>query len=511
MIRIVILLLLIIPNLLYSQTYFEDAIRFSNTQPVGTARIQALGGASAALGADPSSILSNPAGLGLYNRSELAITPTINFYNSIAGLNNSSRSTTGTKFSLDQISGVFANPKEGIGGWLGGSWGFAVQKVNDFNGKISYSGTNSTNSLIDYFIENANGSPASDFPLVEDAFDLTSLAYYNYIIGPWNVVSDTFPNDEYFSDATTFFRPTLQQSEIIETSGSQYQITLGYGGNFADVFYFGFNVGLTTLRYESNKSYSETNYDYSATDSVSFHPLNSFNTTEKLVIDGTGANLTIGLILRPIPAFRVGFSISTPTVYALNDSYETTLGADWDNFLYGDIIDGDTLLNSTFVESAIIQSTYSLSTPTKYTLGAALFLGKLGFITLDTEFLNYGKTKLESQEFSMDSENDYIQANFSNQANIKAGVEIRLSPLRLRGGYALNDIPVDKQNSLQFSKQSFSTGAGLLFDQIYLDFALVYTKQTSQYSPYLLFDFSEPIVDITSNTTSGIFTLGFKF
>lgn len=508
--KIIFLAILLFPTLSNAQSYYQDAIRFSNTQPLGSARIQALGGASVALGADPSSIISNPAGLGLYNRSEFAITPSINFNNTTSFLNNSSRSSSTTKFSLDQISGVISNPKDGIGGWLGGAWGFGVQKINDFNGSINYTGSNSSNSLIDYFIENANGYPASDFPSLENAFDLTTLAYYNYLIGPWNVVDTTLTDDEYFSDITSFLRPSQQQNEVIQTGGSQYQITIGYGGNFADVLYFGFNVGLTTLKYEMIKTYSESVYDYSKEDPT-YHPLHNFTTTEKLKIEGAGANLTIGLIVRPIPEFRIGASISTPTAYALNDSYETTLGAEWDNFYYEDLIGGDTLLNSTYVESAIIQSAYSLKTPTKYALGAAVFLGKIGFFTLDAEFLNYGKTTLESQEFSMDSDNDYIQSNFSNHVNLKTGVEVRLSPLRLRAGYGLNGIPVDKQNNLQFSNQSFSTGAGVLLDQLYLDFALIYDKKASQYSPYLLSDYSEPIVNINSNTLRSVFTLGFKF
>ena len=111
----------------------------------------------------------------------------------------------------------------------------------------------------------------------------------------------------------------------------------------------------------------------------------------------------------------------------------------------------------------------------------------------------------------MNSENEYIENNFSKEVNIKSGIEIRLSPLRIRAGYALNKIPVDEQEDLQFSNHSFSGGAGLLFDHIYTDFALVYNQNKAQYSPYLLSDYSEPIVDINANTIRAVFTLGFKF
>src|SRR5688500_8666002 len=58
---------------LSAQSYAESALQFSRTALTGSARIQALGGAQIALGGDYSSALSNPAGLGLYNRSEVTI------------------------------------------------------------------------------------------------------------------------------------------------------------------------------------------------------------------------------------------------------------------------------------------------------------------------------------------------------------------------------------------------------------------------------------------------------
>ena len=55
--------------------YYIDALRFSQTYAGGTAMNLALGGANTALGAELTSISGNPAGLGLYNRSEFAFTP----------------------------------------------------------------------------------------------------------------------------------------------------------------------------------------------------------------------------------------------------------------------------------------------------------------------------------------------------------------------------------------------------------------------------------------------------
>src|SRR5690606_21811866 len=52
--------------------YHELALLFSQYNYKGTARIQGIGGAQVSLGGDLSSALSNPAGLGFYNRSEFS-------------------------------------------------------------------------------------------------------------------------------------------------------------------------------------------------------------------------------------------------------------------------------------------------------------------------------------------------------------------------------------------------------------------------------------------------------
>src|SRR5262245_59079754 len=59
----------------FGQSYAETAMMFSRTKPTGSARILGMGGAQYSVGGDFSSAYSNPAGLGMYNRSEFTLTP----------------------------------------------------------------------------------------------------------------------------------------------------------------------------------------------------------------------------------------------------------------------------------------------------------------------------------------------------------------------------------------------------------------------------------------------------
>ena len=52
----------------------EDALRFTWTDPLGSTRVMAMGGAFGALGADLGCLGINPAGLGLYRRGDLGMT-----------------------------------------------------------------------------------------------------------------------------------------------------------------------------------------------------------------------------------------------------------------------------------------------------------------------------------------------------------------------------------------------------------------------------------------------------
>src|SRR5689334_8367256 len=102
-----------------AQSYPETALLFSRTQAAGSARIQGMGGAQTALGGDYSSALSNPAGLGMYNRSEFTFSPGLSFYNTKAGydtrstdIHNPTVKESMTKFNIPGISFVLNVPKE---------------------------------------------------------------------------------------------------------------------------------------------------------------------------------------------------------------------------------------------------------------------------------------------------------------------------------------------------------------------------------------------------------------
>jgi len=80
-----------------------DALRYSQTTFGGTARSMAMGGAFGALGADFSSLSTNPAGIAMYKKSEFTLTPS--FYRGKTSSSFYGTSNDDSKYNLN-ISNV---------------------------------------------------------------------------------------------------------------------------------------------------------------------------------------------------------------------------------------------------------------------------------------------------------------------------------------------------------------------------------------------------------------------
>src|SRR5665647_3418232 len=85
----IIMAMIVVLNctLIIAQTEF-DAQKYVQTDINGTARYMGMGGAFGALGGDASAIKDNPAGLGIYRKSELSGTMNIMMQNTTSNWND---------------------------------------------------------------------------------------------------------------------------------------------------------------------------------------------------------------------------------------------------------------------------------------------------------------------------------------------------------------------------------------------------------------------------------------
>jgi hypothetical protein len=495
----------------FAQGFVENALLFSRTRPGGSARVQALGGAQVALGGDFSSALSNPAGLGMYNRSEFTFTPALNSFQTDATHLGTKSNDSKNVFNIPGLSYVHHLPME-KNGFLGGSFGVSMTRINDFNNKFNYHGTDDVSSIINSFEDYAAGyatetlpNPYDDIPLL--SYDLPEgLAYLTYLITPIsedpNNTSPVLPDDyiNYFSELDTIGNETrsLDRSQNVTTKGAQYQWSFAYGGNYQDKLFFGGSLGITTLRYKFSTSYRESNFEFSSNVPS---PLDALALDEDILIDGTGVNLTLGLIYRPVNFAQVGISFVTPTYYELRDTYDARLRTYWN------------IRSDQDESSEQLVSEYTITTPSKLTTGAAFFLGKYGFITGDVEFVNYNKAKYGSNtpDVTFKPENKDIKKYYTDVVNYRIGAEFRYNIFRLRGGYSIQNNPYKKKFDVDQKVTTVSAGAGIKFSKFFVDATWLTSKWNGSYSQYALSNGQGPVAELKTKMNSGMITVGFTF
>ncbi len=477
---------------------YSDIARIMSQQDVsGTARIQAIGGVKTALGGDISAISGNPAGLGFYNSSEFAISPGYNFINNNSSYLGTSVGNDTDNFFLANTGAVFhmAPKNQRPGGFKGGSFGFGTSRIASFNNQIIYQGSNTVEDFIDFAVDEANlqGMNGYDDPnllpelpflafqttLIDRFFDSnspgdTTFFYDRNIYDIFDPGQVAFPSVDF---------PTLQ-TETITSSGGHYTTNISYGANFADRFYIGAAIGVNSLRMEQERVFSEAPTDADLID---------FTLVDDRLLEGTGINGTLGMIVRPVNVLTVGVSYTSPTFYEMRDESFLFMSS---NFETGTISD----------EVLFLPLRYNLRTPGRLNGGAALFLDKLGFLSADVEWVDYSSAQLSSDEVDFTDVNLDID-NYQAVLNYRFGAEFRLKALRLRGGYSFQEDPLDNAGGVDRSRESLTAGIGLRLKKFYADASYVRSTFNNAVSPY-----PGALTALTENTMeSAVLTLGFKF
>lgn len=472
--------------------YAEEALLFSSTNLGGSARIQGLGGAQVSLGGDISSILSNPAGLGFYNRSEISFTPTYNFQSATSQAGSITSDAFRSNIALGQLGVVINMSKDDIQGgpWRGGSLGISYSKTNNFNNRTNYDRENVNGNLLKYLISETDG--VIPYSGIGEFNDILAWGYDHFLINP-----DTNGND--FNDYSPITEELPSHNISLETQGSQSQWSFSYGGNYNDMLYFGGSIGIVSINYNSDRIITETFNGSLINPSI----LNELK--EKYNTQGSGVNATFGVIVRPVSFLSIGFSAVSPTVYEIKSEYSESLYTDYAGYYFGQ---EDKVLNDYFSESDTYISNYSLRTPGKLNVGTTLFIGKHGFLSSDVELVNYASNRLTATEFSVNSDNQEIRDRFQNVVNYKVGGEYRFDIFRLRAGYAIYGNPNKNADEVDTSKEAISGGFGVKTKDFSIDLAVVNSSNNSFYSPFGYGD-SGAITSI-KNTTA-LVTVGFTF
>jgi len=458
-----------------------DALRYSSVNYFGSARFTAMGGAFGALGADFSTLSTNPAGLGLYKTSEVVFSPFVYNTQTKASYFGTRASDDKYNFSFTNMGGVLTAEypnRLDLPGWRYVQFGFGYNRLLDFNNRIFMEGFNDQNSLLTSYVEYANRyGVQTNSP--EELAEKANLIFYDDI------------TKRYYCDMPN---GGVLQRKSISTEGSMNEIVLSAAANYSDKLYLGVTFGFPTFRYYEESLYSESDVENRN------EYFRSFTLRQQLETTGTGFNLKAGLIARPVDWLRVGLAYHSPTFFTnMHDTWSSQI----DSYFDKEVQDKS-------VTSRLGEYDYELTAPSKVIGSAAVFIGKMGLISADYQFVDYRNAKMRPTGDFIDVNNS-IENSFSTQNIIRVGTEWRFGPFSTRAGYSLYESPY-ANNINDGERKTWSLGIGYRESNFYLDLAYARTTTSEKYFLYDPMN-GNPSPASTLNFTgnTAVMTLGFKF
>jgi hypothetical protein len=459
-----------------------QALRYSQYVPFGTARYSAQGGAIGALGADLTSMVTNPAGLGLYRSSEFSFTPSFYWVNTGSNFMGSIATDSELKFNLSSLGFVNAITTRNSSGIVGAAFGFGYNTLVNFNNSTFTRGINSNSSLLDDFTWHANANPDNLDPYYEQ------LAFDTYLM-PYDETSGSYWHDMQLDGYGQQLSRTSRESGYI----GEYSFSGAF--NLSNLLYFGATFGVHAVRFYEDIYHTETDLDDHVIDFDSFR-FREFNSTR-----GWGLTGRFGMILRPMQLLRIGASFQLPTYYWLTDEKYTDMNSYWDS---------SSGIPDTSEKSPNGIYDYELRTPFRIDANASLILFKMATVSVGYQYVDYGSAMLDAKDYKFFDENSDISQDLTAVNNLMAGAEIRLGSLYLRaGGQYLGSPYSDNRNNAE--RWVYSGGLGIRSSKLFFDMSYSHSNHTEVYGMYA---YQPGFNEVSINEIDGnnlIFTVGFKF
>ncbi|MFC4817162.1 OmpP1/FadL family transporter [Flavobacterium sp. GCM10023249] len=444
----------------------NDALRYSQTESLGTARFRALSGAFGALGGDLSAININPASSVIFNNNQVAFT--LGNYNTKNNSNyfGTKSSDSNSSIDLNQAGGVFVFENNNESEWKKFAFSLNYENQNNFDNSLFISGTNPNNSIDDYFLNYANGiqlGVLQNFNFEELSFreQQAYLGYNAYIIDPIPLVTDPTnynnPNITQYSSAV--IPGDFYHENSVETTGYNGKLAFNASANYQDRLMIGINLNSHFSDYVRSSQFFESNDNNTSTD----------NYVKRIYFDnylhtyGNGFSFQIGAILKLGDQFRVGATYESPTWHKLTDELSQSVVAVSGNNtseLAADIVDPNITM---------VFAPYKIQTPGKLTGSAAFIFGKQGFISVDYSSKDYSTMRLKP-ESDYTNDNNQIDETFTTSNELRIGGEYKIEKWSLRAGFRSETSPYKDENIMGDLK-GYSGGLGYNFGGTKLDFA----------------------------------------
>ena len=501
--------LALVSSVAMAQETYENTKLIDNNLN-GTARYVGMGGAMEALGADLSTIGTNPAGLGLFRKGKVDLSFGLV---SQTGMNKFS-SLNKTNMSFDQIGVVFnVNKTPNVSFNIG----FNYHKSRNFDQLL-----NAANTL-----NNASQNKLTYQKYRNQVFQTQDDATYSQVDNLYmkNLLYNNTTSTYYYFPASGYLYNQQNKGYI-----GEYDMNLS--ANINDRVYLGLTMGIHDVHYKGYTEYTE-NFVHNANN------IPGLTLNDSREITGTGFDVKFGAIVRPMAEspFRLGAYVHTPVWYDLTTSNYTALT--------------DGTLRPSIGESY----DFRVNTPWKFGLSAGTTLADRVALGATYEYAAYNAMQTRIKDggtydwyygtYYESSHNDRVMNNHTEDAlrgqhTLKLGVEAKITDhFSLRAGYnylsALFKDLAEKNGSLKSpgtyyasstsyvnwkDTNRFTFGLGWNVWRFNIDLAYQHSQQNGTFYPFMNY-YDGPGTSVEDNIANPtkvnnkqhqlLLTMGYKF
>lgn len=481
---------------------------FLENELVGTARYVGMGGAMSALGADLSTMGTNPAGMAMYRSSDFAFTAGVDVKSNKAVYEGNMLNTTKANAYVGNAAFVFSMER-------GGDYleylniGIGYRRKNNLAGAFEMCGASNGYSqqyVIDALYRN---HPFEDFNAPKAwMYENLSYSWLPLLAAEAPLVDEQGNYFLTYPDTALIWRPD-ELAFYEETRGGVNVVDFNLSANISDRVYLGATVSASIVDYNRYTEYREADM----IDDIYILENNKY-------IKGSGFDVKLGAIFRPFKysPFKVGVSVHTPTWYSLNEYSSATITGPYGK--YCSTTDYD-LYND------LLKVRSSLRTPWRFNASMAYTFGSYVALNAEYEYTDYSLTKFRGRGAVEKSQNEEFECNMKEQHTVRVGAEINADGFAVRVGYNYITAPfandaykymynasvaeTSTEYMNRFDKNVVTMGFGWHDTIFYCDFAYKLELQKAEFYPFYDFDFVNPAATVDQMNHSVVATVGMRF
>ena len=471
----------------------------------GTARYIGMGGSMSALGADLSTMGTNPAGMAMYRRNDVSLTAGFDVKTNNANYEGTVAKSNKTNAYVRNAAMVFSLERDNE--WLKYlNIGLGYRLKNNLAGEFEMSGL--SNGFSQQYVMRQLYNGFNYAALTSGHYKDFNSSWLSLLAADAWLCDQSGDNFLIDSDSLLIWYPD-ELAYYEETRGGVHVVDLNLSANINDRVYLGATVSISSVDYSRYSVYSEL-------DEI----CEIYTLENNMMLKGNGYDLKLGAIFRPFKysPFKVGVSVHTPTLYTLKQYTWAVITDPWNRRF--STVDPDRY-------GSEMQVTSKLCTPWRFNASMAYTFGTYVALNAEYEYADYTLSKFMYYGNVNKAQNEEIKYNMKAQHTIRVGAELNIDGFAARVGYNYITAPfeTDAYKELlnasvtetsteymnRYMKDVITCGFGYRGEYLYFDVAYMLEMQKADFYPFYDAEVVNPAAQVGIINHSAVATLGMRF